>query len=219
MVHARALRLHPGPAQPWRRARLAAEGAVRLHRVHGRLRVFIRARAVAGRRREHRLRPLRNAAGRTAKNLHPRHAPRAARRGRLERRVAARRPRAERVDGQQLDRCAALPADAALCGGFAARRRSRPRGRTGRTCGEHARRFQPPSHPRRGCRRLRYFQPGWQRVRTSPSPVGQEDGHRLFAHPDDLRHFRRTFHRGASAGALGPHPQPSALPRRRKAHG
>ena len=38
MVHARPLRDHPGQGQPWRRHRLAAEGAERLHRGDGRLR-------------------------------------------------------------------------------------------------------------------------------------------------------------------------------------
>ena len=50
VVHARALRADPRPAQPWRRHRLAAEGALRLRRSHGRSRRFSTSRSPGGAR-------------------------------------------------------------------------------------------------------------------------------------------------------------------------
>ncbi len=50
VVHARALRADPRPAQPWRRHRLAAEGALRLRRSHRRSRRFSTSRSPGGAR-------------------------------------------------------------------------------------------------------------------------------------------------------------------------
>ena len=209
MVHARALFRHPGQAQPWRRDRLAAQGAVRLHRGDERPRLPRRAGRLAarGRSRADRARgpdrgACRQAARHGARALHPRHASHPLRRGRLERLPAAGRPEHARLDGEQLDGRAAVPAARALRRGAAPRRARRRRSGARRARGGHARRFQPLSDARRHGRRLCDLRPG-RRGAGAPAPP-ERHAHRpaLFAAADDPQHHRRPVHAGAGASII-----------------
>ena len=98
MVHAGALFRDPGQGGARRHHRLAAEGALRLHRSDRRLRLSRRTNRLAARRRlpddrarRSGRRACREAGGDRARALHPRHASRPLRQRRLEQFAPARR--------------------------------------------------------------------------------------------------------------------------------
>ena len=168
--------------------------------------------------RQHR-RACREAPRHRAGALHPGHAPHPLRRWRLERQPAAGRPGDARLDGEQLDGRAPVPAAQALRRGDAPRGAGGAGGRARWPGRRHGRRFQPPSGARRRRRRLCDLRAGRGGARAAASPERPAHGAQLFAAADDPQHHRRALHPGAGAQPSRHHPGTSALSRRRASHG
>ena len=226
MVHARTLFGDPGPRGARRHRRLAAEGAMRLSRSDGRLRLPRRADRLAPRRQfrddrpcRHGRRPCRQAGRDHQPTLHPRHAPRPLRQRRLEQFAAAGRPGQARLADQQLDSRAALPAASPLRRDPAPRRPLRG-GQEARRAGlGDEERFRALLRPRRRGRRLRHVQSDGRAARTA-SPPQRPDHRRLFL-PDflDPGHSRRPADAGPGAARGKPDDETSAAARRRSFDG
>ena len=145
----------------------------------------------------------RQAARHGARALHPRHASDPLRRGRLERLAAAGRPDDARLDGEQLDGRAAVPAAEPLRRGAAGAPAAAPRReQLRRARGGDARGLQPPPDARRHRRRLRPLRPGRRRARAAAAPERHAHRPPLFAAADDPQHHRRPVHAGAGASII-----------------